>query len=378
MLAAATRLYRLLDLLGFGSTDLQTYVGGIGDVMFQEVEDLASDGPLGQPGWSSLLDLNRVPDKALPWLAQFIGVSIPGGLTPADQRIRIQNTDGWKRGTPAAIAGAPLPYLTGTKTVILRERDPAASPNDPAYGLTVITRTSETPAADLPATNICTNGDFEVNTVGWAGPVGGSILSSDPAYKKFGARSLKVVTDGSVANQGAFWNSPAGQAIPAGTPVSYGTWVRPDVGVQLTLFSRIVHTDASVIQSQTQITPVGDGMTFYYLSQTLNVTAGKTGDTVAIGVRVLIGATLATNFWADGFMLELNPVPTPFVNGSRVAGFGPVGDALRAQKPAGILLNYNVLAGADYDILLANNPLYSNVFANFLTYQGVINNVPGT
>lgn len=145
MLAAAQRIYDRLAAVGFGTTDLQTYLGGIGDILFQEIEDLASDGPLGQAGWSSLLDLNRVPNKALPWLGQFIGVQLPAGLTPADQRVRIQNTDGWKRGTPAAIAAAPLPYLGGTKTVILRERDPAAAPNDPAYGLTVITKRNETP-----------------------------------------------------------------------------------------------------------------------------------------------------------------------------------------------------------------------------------------
>lgn len=143
MNSAAQRVYD--KLLPVQSPDLATYVGGMGDAMFQEIDDYASDGPLDQQGWSILLDLNRIPDKGLDWIAQFIGVHFPPGLTPAQKKVRIQNTDGWKRGTTASIAAAPLPYLTGTQTVIIRERDPAASPSQPAYGLTVITRTSETP-----------------------------------------------------------------------------------------------------------------------------------------------------------------------------------------------------------------------------------------
>jgi hypothetical protein len=125
--------------------DMKTYVGAICNGMFQEIDDYASDGDEGEQGWSILVDLNRIPDKGLDWLAQFKGVSFPPGLTPAQKRQQILLTSGWLRGTTGAMAAAPLPYLTGSKTVILRERDPAACPSIPAYGLTVITRTSETP-----------------------------------------------------------------------------------------------------------------------------------------------------------------------------------------------------------------------------------------
>lgn len=119
------------------SQDLETFVGSIGDVLLQDIENLVSDGPNGEPGWSGILDLARVPDYALEWLAQFVGVRLPAGLTAAQKRTRIQNTDGWKRGTVAALRGAILPFLTGNQTVILRERDSSA------YHFTVTTYTSQ-------------------------------------------------------------------------------------------------------------------------------------------------------------------------------------------------------------------------------------------
>jgi hypothetical protein len=107
--------------------------------MYQELDQIERDSPDG-PGWSSLLDLNRCPDEALPWLAQFVGVRLLPDSTPAAQRARILATDGWKRGTPAALAAAAAATLTGSQTVTLRERDAG----DP-YALRVQTLTAETP-----------------------------------------------------------------------------------------------------------------------------------------------------------------------------------------------------------------------------------------
>lgn len=119
-------------------------------VMFQVVEDLARDTPEG-PGWSVVIDLDRCPDEWLPWLAQFVGVTVIPGSTPADMRVRIASTDGFKRGTPAALEAAAQATLTGSQVVYFRERDPLAA--DPPYSLEVVTRISETPdpAATLAA-----------------------------------------------------------------------------------------------------------------------------------------------------------------------------------------------------------------------------------
>src|SRR5215468_578343 len=59
---------------------LAFFCGALG-AMFQEVQDLARDSPDG-PGWSAVMDLDRCPDGWLPWLAQFVGVTVVPGSTP--------------------------------------------------------------------------------------------------------------------------------------------------------------------------------------------------------------------------------------------------------------------------------------------------------
>lgn len=113
--------------------------------MYEEVQTWADDDNAGNVGWSILLDLNRCPTYALPWLGQFVGAQVDTSLSDADQRTQISNVQAWKRGSVAAFVNAAQMYLTGTKTVLLKERDPVASAAQPAYGLTIYTYTSETP-----------------------------------------------------------------------------------------------------------------------------------------------------------------------------------------------------------------------------------------
>jgi hypothetical protein len=144
----AARLYGMLAPLaqndpsyGWSLLILNNAIG----VMYQLVEDWVRDTPDG-PGWSLLMDLDRCPPEALPWLAQFAGVRLLPDTTAEQQRQRIASTDGFRRGTPAAIAGAAAATLTGPKAVVFRERDhdPADTP-DYAYYLTVVTYNDQTP-----------------------------------------------------------------------------------------------------------------------------------------------------------------------------------------------------------------------------------------
>lgn len=110
--------------------------------MLDEVADLSRDSEEGRPGWSQLFDLDTVDAKFLPYVGQFIGVTVPPELSAEAQRARIRSTDGFRRGTPAAIIGAAQQHLTGTQKVYLTERHASA------YRLTVATLTSETPDPD--------------------------------------------------------------------------------------------------------------------------------------------------------------------------------------------------------------------------------------
>jgi hypothetical protein len=113
----------------------------------QVVHDIAIDTEDGHVAWSVLLNVERCPDWALPWLAQFRGVRIPRWVTDVEaQRDWIRDVDGQRRGRPASLAAAVASTLTGAKTVVVRERyhngvDPTAA------WITVRTRTSETPDA---------------------------------------------------------------------------------------------------------------------------------------------------------------------------------------------------------------------------------------
>ena len=87
----------------------------------QEIQDLAGDA-VEHPGWSSLLDVERAPAKALGYLAQFVGVQLAPGLDDASQRLRIASAEGWGRGTPAAVRSAAQQWLTGDRHLFMTER----------------------------------------------------------------------------------------------------------------------------------------------------------------------------------------------------------------------------------------------------------------
>lgn len=108
-----------------------------------DIDDLVR----GPDGWVHLLDPTRSPAGWLPWLAQFAGVRLADGLDEAQQRVRIVETSGQRRGTVAAIEGAARQLLSGSRLVRLEERtDPDGMPD--AYRLRVTTFAEETDDPD--------------------------------------------------------------------------------------------------------------------------------------------------------------------------------------------------------------------------------------
>jgi hypothetical protein len=105
---------------------------------FGELHDIVRDTDQG-PGWSPVLDPARAPVKALPWLAQFAGVTLTPGATETDWREEITSPPAFQRGTPQAIIDATARTLTGDQRVALRERDGGP------WDVTVITYTAQTP-----------------------------------------------------------------------------------------------------------------------------------------------------------------------------------------------------------------------------------------
>lgn len=110
---------------------LLKWLDGIGQIL-QRITDLADDTPAGDPGWSILLDVDRCPTYALPWLAQWVGVRFaPAQNTDAAQRSAIRGEQGFARGTLAALQAAITPFLKAGASPAIFERDSGA------YHLTV-------------------------------------------------------------------------------------------------------------------------------------------------------------------------------------------------------------------------------------------------
>jgi hypothetical protein len=84
----------------------------------------------------------------LPWLGQFVGVTVPDGASEDAAREYIDALPGFARGRRESIIAAAQMTLTDTETVIIQERY-----GGDAYALAVRTLVDETPdeAATLAA-----------------------------------------------------------------------------------------------------------------------------------------------------------------------------------------------------------------------------------
>lgn len=86
---------------------------------------LASAGATGEfdidhyfsaPGWSQILDINRCPEYALPWLGQFVGVDLSKtpGLTYEQAVQKILSRPGFSRGTTPSLQNALAAIINGS------------------------------------------------------------------------------------------------------------------------------------------------------------------------------------------------------------------------------------------------------------------------
>ena len=90
---------------------LYKFLWGMGTIVETQINSLvqSATGKFGTfdrtyvdaPGWSQALDIDRCPEFALPWLAQFVGVRSEsfGELNLAQKKDKIINRSGFKRGT---------------------------------------------------------------------------------------------------------------------------------------------------------------------------------------------------------------------------------------------------------------------------------------
>lgn len=113
---------------------LEQWLSGIGQMLWRvhgiSTDSYDTEGNVA-PSWSTVLDINRCPTAALPWLGQFVGARVPSTLRDDQQRYMIEHSPGRQRGTVGAILAAANQYLLPGFSASITERDP-----DP-YSLTI-------------------------------------------------------------------------------------------------------------------------------------------------------------------------------------------------------------------------------------------------
>lgn len=372
---SAENLYEILKPLAYaderyGWPLLHLCEASVGSL--QQVNNYVGSQDDEFPNWSALVDIDRAPDETLPWLGQLVGVVVPRQEileTDSDYAVRIREyirgTPGFKRGSPSAMVVAVQQYLTGTKQVIFRER------NGGAYKLTVKTRRDETPPEDWESTNILTNGGLETNTTGWS-VVNGTIARIVSPGKFGDAYGAVTCTAPTVFT--AIHDSPISGAT-AGREFSGSVWAR-GVGAQIGEMCGLGIEERGGASGA-----VSFGFDFITLTEDWQrVTAsGPIAANDRTTARLFIDGNNASPgeiFHIDGAQMEEKPDATPYIetNGapaSRGSGFGPVGDALRTQKPGGIILTYEVIDGQDWQNVIDTQASWTTTIAAYPTIDAL-------
>lgn len=165
------------------TNDLKDYLRVIAS-MFGEAELYGYDTDDFE-GWSILLDVDRCPVEALPYLAQYVGERLPRGITEADARQWIKDAPNQQRGTLQSIVDAAQRWLTGGKNVTVIER--AGGPDK----LAVVSYTDQTPdsARVLAELNTVVPADISLTYTVTSGQIWSQVIATDPDWNNTMAES---------------------------------------------------------------------------------------------------------------------------------------------------------------------------------------------
>jgi len=140
--AAAERIYGQLGAYSDGDPEtgwlLLRFCDALATIAARANEVLRDDAR--GSGWRRMYDPDRAPEWALGWLSQHTGLVDLPAIAPAAQRALIRDAPGLRRGSLQAIAAAARSELTGTRQVVVRERDGGSR-----WRLRIVTYMAETP-----------------------------------------------------------------------------------------------------------------------------------------------------------------------------------------------------------------------------------------
>jgi hypothetical protein len=372
---------------------LLTVLDAIGS-QYNVTEQYTRDDPT-HIGWGQLLDVNACPTFALPWLAQFAGVSIPVGSTDPQMRALITSQANTKRGTPATLIAILKSFLTGTQIIQLLERTP-----DP-YSFTIACQASQIAGGAIFDSQLASfvlaawwkladaygsTSAIDSSGNGLTGTVVGGVT-----YGGTGPNNLGIPTDTTALFNGTTDAIATTYTPPSLTSMSVMGWYRTTasgtmiiadsgqtaslVSMSLSMASGIVqcrvYTGALHIAADTITTNDGNWHmvvgTFtgsqlrLYRDGVLVATSGTVTGTLAAGTVLTIGACrswagywLYSTFWAGqlsqvAFLQSaLSGAQITALWNSQFSQAALAYAALLAAKPAGLIMSFLIQAGLDW------------------------------
>lgn len=169
------------------------------------------DHYFGAPGWSQVLDINRCPAYALPWLGQFIGVDLSKtpDLTYEQSVQKILSRPGFSRGT--------LPALQNALAAIINDSPTVATPINPSQ---ILCLENTSPIGYNPASLF--------SAISGTGAITLQLINVGAAWLNAAANSPLVIQIDSeyiLVPQGvySFANGPVSISIPLGNRGYSGT-----------------------------------------------------------------------------------------------------------------------------------------------------------
>jgi hypothetical protein len=427
--SAAADLYdRMTPIAGQDAAlgyPLAQYMAALG-TMLQIVDDYSRDQTLPDgtiaPGWSQLLDVTRCPTECLPWLGQFVGVPVNVALNDANQRVQVQSRNGWQRGTLGAIVAAVQAQLNGNygDAVLRYNPDFYWRCNDPLGSTTLLDTSGNGQAGTVMGTvtfgipGLLPNDPDKAIAIG-AG--NGYVTSNYPAFVPGSLRTFQGVAVRSVTTKQdtLFYDTASNVMLYCANGsenVSFRTvsgnaqqWTAVWPGTAQSVWWALTYNDGTRV-AELFINGVSQGiktMNAGFPEPSGNFMLGSGGangwqgtlDETSVYNGILTPTQIQAIYNARNIppqakgvtVVERDPNACPtipayglsvFTRTSQTPNTALALAALMAQKPGGIILNYQVLPDATYQDLYNNYAQYQGIYGAFHTYGGVFTNTPGT
>lgn len=387
------RIYAMLEPVADQDPEngwaLLEYCGAIA-AMYNQIWTYVKDGQQGEPGWSILLDTNRIPVEAVPWLAEVTGTILRSSRQKVEVARNIFPNPGAETslngvaGSNATLARVGAPVKHGSWSYRLTAVGPGnMSLRHFGNRFVAIDGLPYSAAAEFQSASTLRDCRVYLDFYNSSG-VRISVPNGPVVTEEFG-QTVRAKIENAIAPVGTV----TAQAITeCANVVTNEVHFIDDVIVTQSEFIGD-YFDGSFPNAVWLGTP-GESVSVLYRDETneeyldrlrsqVQNAAGLKRGTVG-AMREAIRQRLEGNDpnilikERDGSAYRATVITYTSETPSQAA----VLDAIKSQKPAGIIVDYFVVPGNNYVVIRASYIDYTAVRSAFLTYDGLRNNQPGT